>query len=76
MRDVTNDPDDAAIVVAIIGMAHSLNLEVVAEGVETQQQVTFLKGRACEYMQGYLFSRPVLAGDFEQLVREKLAARL
>ncbi|MFC1747285.1 putative bifunctional diguanylate cyclase/phosphodiesterase [Pseudomonadota bacterium] len=71
VRDVTSDPDDAAIVIAIIGMAHSLNLEVVAEGVETQQQMTFLKDHACEYMQGFVFSRPVPADEFLGLSQER-----
>jgi diguanylate cyclase (GGDEF)-like protein/PAS domain S-box-containing protein len=70
IRHITNDPDDAAIAVAIIRMAHSLNLEVIAEGVETEGQLAFLREHSCDQMQGYYFSRPVPAEDFDQMVRE------
>ncbi len=59
VRDIASDPDDAAIVTAIIAMAHSLNATVVAEGVETQDQLNFLRAHGCDAFQGYLFSRPV-----------------
>lgn len=60
--------DDAAITSAIIAMAHSLKLEVVAEGVETEAQREFLRNRGCEYLQGYLISRPMPAPDFRALL--------
>lgn len=57
--DITVDPDDAAIVSAVIAMAHNLRLKVVAEGVETVEQVQFLRERNCDEVQGYLISRPM-----------------
>jgi diguanylate cyclase (GGDEF)-like protein/PAS domain S-box-containing protein len=68
VRDVNRDPDDAAIATAIIAMAHSLKLTAVAEGVETEEQLEFLLAQRCDEMQGYLFSRPVPAAEFEELL--------
>jgi len=68
VREITTDPDDAAITTAIVAMAHSLGLEVVAEGVETVQQLEFLRGLDCDVVQGYLFSRPVPAVEIEKLL--------
>src|SRR6185436_13479227 len=59
IRDVTHDADDAAITVAIIGLAHSIKLKVVAEGVENEQQLSFLRANGCDEMQGYWFARPM-----------------
>jgi EAL domain-containing protein (putative c-di-GMP-specific phosphodiesterase class I) len=70
VRDVTADPDDAAIAGAIIAMAHSLQLTVVAEGVETEPQLAFLREHRCDEMQGFLFSRPVSAERFQELLVE------
>ena len=64
VRDITTDPDTAAIVTAIIAMAHSLRLKVVAEGVELTEQSTFLKSHGCDQMQGYLITPPVPANRF------------
>jgi diguanylate cyclase (GGDEF)-like protein len=61
--DITVDPDDAAIVSAVIAMAHNLRLKVVAEGVETVEQIRFLRERNCDEVQGYLISRPILADE-------------
>ena len=58
VRDITTDVDDEAMVAAIIVMAHQLNIEVVAEGVETEGQLAFLREQGCDEFQGYLFSRP------------------
>jgi diguanylate cyclase (GGDEF)-like protein/PAS domain S-box-containing protein len=62
--DITRNPEDAAIASAIIGMAHSLRMKVVAEGVETEAQLKFLRTRHCDEIQGYFFSRPIPAKDF------------
>jgi EAL domain-containing protein (putative c-di-GMP-specific phosphodiesterase class I) len=70
VRDISCDPNDAGIVFAIIAMAHTLNLEVVAEGIETLDHLQFLKKTACEVGQGYLFSRPVPQGEFLTLIKE------
>ena len=59
VQEVTTDPDDAEIVRAIITMAHSLRLKVVAEGVETEEQLGWLRDNGCDMVQGYYFSRPV-----------------
>lgn len=61
VRDVAIDKDDAAIVTAIIQMSHSLNLEVVAEGVESEAQLEFLRRQGCDYVQGNLFGDPMTA---------------
>lgn len=68
VRDITENPVNAAIATAAIVMARSLNVSVLAEGVETEAQANFLRGRRCDAMQGYLFSRPVPAEEFELLL--------
>ena len=70
VRDLTDDPDDKAIVGAIISMASSLGMQTIAEGVETQGQLAFLRERGCNEAQGYYFSRPLPATVFEGFVRQ------
>ncbi|KTC24104.1 diguanylate cyclase [Pseudomonas marginalis ICMP 9505] len=72
IREVTTNPQDAAITRTIIELAHSLNLRVVAEGVETQAQLAFLKDAGCDQIQGYLFSRPLPPATLERLLLERL----
>ncbi len=69
VREVTSNPDDAAIVLAIINMAHSMQLQVIAEGVEKEAQLAYLRRHNCDEMQGYLFSRPLPEDEFEQMLR-------
>jgi EAL domain-containing protein (putative c-di-GMP-specific phosphodiesterase class I) len=74
IRDVPTDPDDAAITAAIVRLAHSLRLEVVAEGVETEQQLAFLRHRECDEAQGYHFSEPLPAGRFAEFLLKREAS--
>ena len=69
VKDVTSNPKTAALTQALIGMARSLNLNVIAEGVETEEELKFLLAQGCDAMQGYLFSRPIPAKAFEQLLQ-------
>ncbi len=68
VKDITNDPNDATIVETIISMARHLKLDVLAEGVETPGQLSFLKQQGCYSYQGYYFSKPLPAAEFEQLL--------
>jgi diguanylate cyclase (GGDEF)-like protein len=68
VRDVETDPDSAAIVVSIISLAHSLRLQVIAEGVETAAQLAYLQRHECDFIQGYYFCRPLPAHEFEALM--------
>jgi diguanylate cyclase (GGDEF)-like protein/PAS domain S-box-containing protein len=72
VRDLVTDPDDMALSEAIIVMAHKLGLKVIAEGVETEAQHRLLADAGCDYAQGYLFSRPVPAEKFEELLKSAL----
>ena len=71
IRDVTTDPDDATIARAIISLAHSLKLKVVAEGVETRAQLDFLRRHGCDEMQGYYFARPLRVDALTAALRER-----
>ena len=78
VRDIATDPGSLAISDAIITMSHSLHLEVVAEGVETEGQLALLANRHCDIIQGYFFSKPLAVPQLEQLLRDdrRLPARL
>ena len=71
VSELADNPDDQAIAMAVISLGHKLNLRVIAEGVETEQQCTFLRDNDCDEMQGYLFSRPVPAERIEAMLREQ-----
>jgi EAL domain-containing protein (putative c-di-GMP-specific phosphodiesterase class I) len=71
IKDITVDPDTEAIIRAIIAMAHTLKIKVIAEGVETEEQLAFLQLNQCDEAQGYLFSPAVPEEKFTKLLREK-----
>ena len=71
VKHITNDPDDEAIVTAIIGMARGLKLQVVAEGVETREQMEFLRAQRCDEMQGYLVTPPLPDQDIIPFLEEE-----
>ena len=68
VRDISTDENDAAIVKSIIALANALQLEVVAEGVETKEQLDFLKENGCQYVQGYYFSKPITADKMDKIL--------
>ena len=70
VRDLASDPNDLALSEAIIVMAHKLGLKVIAEGVETREQRDMLAAAGCDYLQGYLFARPIPGEEFEQLLKQ------
>jgi EAL domain-containing protein (putative c-di-GMP-specific phosphodiesterase class I) len=83
IRDVAANPDDAAITTAIISMAKSLNLKVIAEGVENEGQMSFLRAHQCDEIQGYYLSEPLavdkagdkLQGNYSEHVRAQASGR-
>jgi len=76
IRQITISPDESSIVTAIISMARNMKLRVVAEGVETQQEMLFLQDHKCDEAQGYYFSRPVPASDFAKLLASGIAEKI
>jgi EAL domain-containing protein (putative c-di-GMP-specific phosphodiesterase class I) len=73
IREICTDPDDEAIANAVISLGHGLKMQVIAEGVETLEQLEHLRAQGCDEIQGYYFSRPLPAEDFAQLVKSSLA---
>lgn len=73
VRNLLDDPSDAAIVRAIVNLGHSLGLKVIAEGVERPEQAEHLRAEGCDEVQGYYFGKPVPAGDFTALFRQDAA---
>jgi EAL domain-containing protein (putative c-di-GMP-specific phosphodiesterase class I) len=75
VRDIMTDPDDAILTNAIIGLAHDLRLKVIAEGVETGEQMAFLREHGCDLAQGHYLSRPILAGELTELLENETRNR-
>jgi EAL domain-containing protein (putative c-di-GMP-specific phosphodiesterase class I) len=69
VHDLPHDEHGKAIAAAVISLGHNLNLRVIAEGVETEEQMAFLRDNDCDEMQGYFFSRPVPAAEIEELIK-------
>jgi EAL domain-containing protein (putative c-di-GMP-specific phosphodiesterase class I) len=69
VRDLSGDANDQAIIIAVVKMAHALKLRVIAEGVETEDQLGFLQREECAEMQGFLYSRPVPPAEFQAALR-------
>jgi len=72
IRDVTKDSSDAMLVEMILSLADKMNINVVAEGVETKEQLNFLQGHNCRYIQGYYFSKPLPLAEFEAFLSKPL----
>jgi EAL domain-containing protein (putative c-di-GMP-specific phosphodiesterase class I) len=71
VRDATSDPNDAEIIRDLVAMARSLNLDMVAEGVEQPEQLEFLQQQGCHQYQGYLFSKPLPLEEFHRLLHAR-----
>jgi EAL domain-containing protein (putative c-di-GMP-specific phosphodiesterase class I) len=72
IKDIESSSKDAAITSAIAVLAHSLDMKIIAEGVENQEQVDYLKQKGCQELQGFLFSRPVAADEIQKIVSENI----
>lgn len=70
VRDITYNPDDAAIATAIISLAHTLGMDVIAEGVETREQLEYLQEQGCDSIQGYLYSPPLAVDAVMSLIKQ------
>lgn len=70
IKDLPNSEEDVAIARAVIALAKSLNLKVIAEGVETQEQKEFIVKNGCDNIQGYFYSKPVPAHEFEKILKD------
>lgn len=70
IRNIHEDPDDAAITEAVISLGHSLGLTVVAEGVESKEHVKILKNKGCDIFQGYYFCKPIAEDEFKKFIKE------
>jgi EAL domain-containing protein (putative c-di-GMP-specific phosphodiesterase class I) len=71
IHDIPRDPDDRAIIRGVMLMAHSMKMKVVASGVEDDEQLSFLREASCDEAQGYLFSEPLPAERFRELMRAR-----
>jgi EAL domain-containing protein (putative c-di-GMP-specific phosphodiesterase class I) len=76
IRDILNDSNDAIIVETIISMASHLKIKVIAEGVETIEQLNFLKEKGCTIFQGYFYDRPLTAANFAEQYLKKIAVKI
>ncbi len=70
VQDINSESDKSAIALAVIAMAHSMNLSVVAEGVEKKEQLTFLKEKNCDEIQGFYFCKPIEASQVQEFYSE------
>ena len=70
IRNALNNPDDAAIARTIVALGHSLNLKVIAEGVETREHEQFLQEHGCDEVQGFRYSKPIALPDFDKFIAE------